>query len=399
VAGTLGTFGFFLPAIGQVPVELYVALFTLLLFVIIFITKMMGYFLIIRNIWDFTYPNAFVTVKGNPCIRGEVLDRLTEARSITEAISLLKGYGMMLDAGEYVTAEEIDRSLDDLYSRECTGIEEIVPGSVRPFFRIFTMLQEIEVLKAAFRRMQAGGVRDGEAESQLVPVGSFTRPVLRKMADARNVDELIRLLQGSVYGPPLLEAFHDAGTERTTLPFERALDRFAGMQLHSALFLVDALQRPVFTHFVLSFSDITNLKILTRGVRDGLGMEALEQYLLPPGRHLPPERLQRIAEARRVREIGSFLQGTPYAAPFDSAAAMYERTGSLMPLEALLDRILLKSVSDLALADIYGPARLLAYLVAKRIELQNIRAVIWGIRNHVAPETLQLQLIREGGAA
>lgn len=382
---------------GSVPPSLLAAVFALLIFVIIFITKLMGYFNILLNIVIFTYPNAFVSVKGNPCIQERELGRLIESGSVADVLALLKGYGFTIEIGEYATMEEIDRGLEEYYTRECTEIERMVPDSVYPFFRVFRMFQEIEVLKAAIR-LKNGNMEAEEMERLLVPVGILSQPLLRKMVDARNLDELVRLLQPTVYGPPLLSALPDATTERTTLPFERALDRFAGEHLTSSLSYIDALQTPAPRDFVMFYFDITNIKILLRGMRDGLEMDVLAQYFLPTGYHLTRDLLKRMSEARSIQDVLAHLQHTPYFDAFDAGMTVYEKSGSLQPFEAALDRWLLDAVIRLSLVYQFGPAALIKYLVAKKFELQNIRAVVWGIQNRSAPETMRALLIRQGGA-
>ncbi|HDR72663.1 MAG TPA: hypothetical protein ENN85_01915 [Methanoculleus sp.] len=383
---------------GSVPPSILAAVFALLLFMILFITKMMGYFKVLLNIVTFTYPNAVVSVKGNPCIQERALNRLIESGSIPEVLALVRSYGFGIDIGDYATMEEIDRWFEEYFRRECTEIEHMAPDSVQPFFRAFCMFQETEVLKAAFRLKHAR-VAAREMESLLGPAGILSQPLVQKMIDARNVDEQVRLLQPTVYGPPLLSALGDVAMERTTLPFERALDTFACEHLRSSLAHSDALQTPALMSFVAFYFDITNIKIALRGVRDGVEMAVLAQYFLPMGHHITREVQKRMAEARSVQDIHAHLQHTPYFEAFDSALLAYEKSGSLQPIEAALDRALLEAVIRLSLVYHSGPAPLLRYLVAKKFELQNVRAIIWGLQNRIAPETVKTLLIRQGGAA
>jgi V/A-type H+-transporting ATPase subunit C len=383
---------------GSLPPAVLAVVFALLMFVIIFITKLMGYFKILLNIVIFSYPNAFVVVRGNPCIQERELNRLIESGSIPEVLALLKGYGFAIDIGEYATMDEIDRGLEEYYHRECTEIEHIVPDSVQPFFRAFCMIQETAVLKTAIRLKNAD-VEPEVMEGSLSPVGILSRHLLRKMVDARNVDELVRLLQSTVYGPPLAVALPDAAMEQTTLPFERALDRFVGEQLQSSLSLIDALQTPPLFDFVMCYFDITNIKILLRGLRDGLGMEVLVQDFLPAGYHITHDALKRMAETRSIQDIPAHLQNTPYGSAFESAMVLYEKSGSLQPFEAALDRVLLDSVYKLSLVYSFGPATVVRYLIAKQFELQNVRAIVWGIQNRNPPETMRAMVVRQGGAA
>lgn len=393
-----GLFSLILPDTGSISPAILAAVFTLLMFVVIFLTKMMGYFKILLNIVIFTYPNAYVAVKGNPLVQERELDRLIESTSIPEVLALLKGYGFAIDIGEYATMDEIDRGLDEYYHRECTEIEQIVPDSVQPFFRSFSMVQEAGVLKTAIRLKHAG-LQAAEMEGMLCPVGVFDPPLLRKMADARNVDELVRLLQSTAYGPPLLGALPEATVEEAVLPFERALDRFVSEQLRSSLSFIDALQTPALFEFIMAYFDITNIKILLRGLRDGLGADSLEQYFVPAGRSIPGDALKRMAEARSIQDLLSQLQNTPYSAAFAPAMVLYEKGGSLQPFEAALDRALLDLVSRLSLMYCFGPATLVRYLVAKHCELRNVRAIVWGIQNRSPAETMRAMVIRQGGAA
>jgi V/A-type H+-transporting ATPase subunit C len=392
-----GLFSLFLPDIGSAPASLIAAVFALLLFVIIFITKLFGFFKILLNIVIFTYPNAYVAVKGNPCIREPELNRLIESGSIPEVLALLRGYGFDIGVGDFATMEEIDHELEDYYCRECTEIEHIVPDSVKPFFRAFCMVQEAGVIKTAIRLKNAG-IEPEAMEGMLGPVGMIDRPLLRKMADARNVDELVRLFQATVYGPTLIGALPDAALEQATLPLECALDAFTGEHLSSSLSLVDALQSPPLADFVMCYFDITNIKILLRGMRDGVEIDVLAQDFLPRGR-ITHDALKRMAEARSVQDLATYLQDTPYGSAFASAMVRSEEIGSLQPFETILDSVLLDAVTRLSLVYTFGPATVIRYLIARQFELRNIRAIVWGIQNRSGPETMRAMVIRQGGAA
>jgi V/A-type H+-transporting ATPase subunit C len=391
ISDLLGEFPEFL---SVAPVEVLAAVSFILFLLILFLVKFIGYFRIVLNIAHFTYPNALVTVKGNPCLMPECIDSIAESKNILEVVDEARRMGLDLGIGDTSTVEEVEKALETFYYNECNTIREIAPDSVKAFFQAYCMWEESEELKRAIRGKHAG-LTPGEIEASLIPVGLLSTDLIQKMADSQSIDDLISLFQHTPYEKvlsPSLQTYHQV---HATIVFELTLDRFILEELQSALSRIDASHLPSATAFVGTFADITNIKTLLRAKKDLLGAEAIEQYLLPAGSQVSSSRLRQMAESKNLREMLGELEGMGLYHGLDAAISSYNESGSLIALENKLDERLLENVLDLAMVYRYGPGPLIGFLVARKFEIQNLRAIIWGINEGIPPETIKSMAIFE----
>ena len=92
--------------------------------------------------------------------------------------------------------------------------------------------------------------------------------------------------------------------------------------------------------FLLQQWDVRNLKTILRGVRSGLSTDEIVAKMVPFGQ-MDEETLKKMAESSSVEDILPLFEGTRYG----QLAAMlpaYEQKNTLLPLEFMLDKILLE---------------------------------------------------------
>jgi hypothetical protein len=86
--------------------EVMAAVFGVTILSMLFIVKLMAYFRVILEIAFFSYPNALVTVKGNPCIETRNLEHIAATRTITGALEEARRLGFDIGPGEPASADE-----------------------------------------------------------------------------------------------------------------------------------------------------------------------------------------------------------------------------------------------------------------------------------------------------
>ncbi|KQC04338.1 MAG: hypothetical protein APR53_10885 [Methanoculleus sp. SDB] len=386
--------GEFPELLAAAPADVILVVFGLIALVVLFLIKFMGYFRIIITIAQFTYPNALVTVRGNPLLSEEHIDRIIASRDIAEAVSEAQRAGIDVGTGEAPSAGEIEQALKTLYHTECDTLEAVAPESVKPLFRAYCMTEEVDELKHAIRMKHAGHPPE-KTEGTLIPVGSLTPDLVRKMREARSVDDLVALLGATPYGEALsgaLQHYHDL---QIPLPLELALDRFTFGELQAALLIIDAEHFRPAQEFVGAYVDTTNIRILLRAKRDLLDAETVVQYLLPGGSRLSAPALKTMAESKTLQELLGDLDALQLHSAINEAISSSGRTGSLIPLEAALDLYLLETVLDLSTIYRYGPGPLIRFLVARKIEIRNLGIILRGIEGAAPGGTIRDLTVRE----
>jgi len=395
VDGLTDLFRQFSDALEIAPIEVTLAVFVVILFLILFIISFMGYFRTVLNIAYFAYPNARVRAIGNPCINRMYIYEISEAKTVYEVLERIRGIGYKIDLGDSERLENVERMMDAMYVRECSKLEETAPEGIKPFFRAYLMLLEAEHLKSAIR-YKIAGLPAEEIEENLVPIGVLTPTMIQKIADANDVEEVILLMQNTPYGHTLTEALQDYTRERTPLSFELSIERLVFETLHASILHLDTTMVPPVKEFVDLYSDITNINMMLRAKRDGLESGVIQKYLLPAGRDLPVSKLKQISEVRDIREVLAALEDTRYKPAIDRALPAYEESRSIRPFETSFEQVLLDRVIDIGVIHQHAAGPLIKFLVARHYEIRNLRAVLWGIHEGVPAERIKKLMICEG---
>lgn len=147
---------------------------------------------------------------------------------------------------------------------------------------------------------------------------------------------------------------------------------------------------------VLSFLkqqwDVKNLKTVLRGVRSNTGADQVMSRLVPFG-ELDNEYLKKLADSGSVEDILTAFEGTAY----DRVAALlpeYEQEKSLLPVEAMLDRILLEEMWNAVTSD----NELIALVpgFAARIDALNLKTVLRAKNDHLLFSDIENYLVAGG---
>jgi len=350
--------------------------------VIIFIILFMSYYMNIITIANFAYPNARLKAIGNPFINKEQLLELLDSRNVSEVLSKVEAEGYKIEN------EDVEFSLSTILITEMKNLIHSVPEGIMPLFDAYLTKLDVNQLKSIIR-MKSSGVGKDEILRKVLPVKNLTSELISELADAKDVETIISMLKET----ELNDAFKTETYEPVEL--ERMLDKYVYEKLRASTLKVDVDVAPCVSVFVGRYADIMNLKILIRSRKMGYEPGVIESFLLGKGRELAEWKLHEITLATNIQEIISETEGTTYAQPLKEALPEYEKTGSVYPLEAALDRELLKTVSSLSVE--YGltagiPIR---FAVAKEYEVRNINAILKGAAEGLTSEKIKPMLIAE----
>lgn len=349
--------------------------------VLILIILFMSYYRTITTIANFAYPNAKLKAIGTPFINKEKLLDLLESSSVSEILSKIEVEGYKVD-------EDIEHSLDKTLIGHMENLVRSVPEGIMPLFNAYLTKFDVEQLKKIIR-MKSDGVEKEQILKKTLPVKVLTSELISELADTKDVETIVSVLKET----PFNDAFKTETYEPVEL--ERMLDKYVYEKLRTSILRVDVDVAPCVSRFVGRYADIMNLKILIRSRKMGYEPGVIESFLLGKGRELAEWKLHEMSMATNVQEIISETEGTAYAQPLKETLPEYEKTGGVYPLEAALDRELLKTVSALSVE--YGltagiPIR---FAVAKEYEVRNINAILKGAAEGLTSEKIKPLLIAE----
>lgn len=384
--------------LGLLPDQVLIGGIGLLLIVLVIIVIFIGYLKILIHIAAFAYPVARVRAIGNLYITSEGTEELGEVKTIQELGAKLKERGFPLRIDETSTLRDLDVMLDRAAVLDHVALEESAPGSILPFFSAFRSLYEIEQLKTAFR-CRLAGLSPDEIRARMIPVGTITPGLIEGCAHAESIDEMVLHLQESVYGKDLqaaLDAYHETGT---LLALEQALDSGALREIVVSRTKVDNLLAGPVAEFCGTWIDIVNLNTMFRARAGGRAAGVKAARFMPGGASLEEWRLRQLMETPTLAETLHQLAGTDYYAVFQPVITDTEEAGSVHLLEIELDHLLLRNVGSLALTYHLTGGPLIRFMVARRFEVRNIRAVVHALMEGLPAGMASRFFVTERGAA
>jgi len=365
------------------PTFVLIVVGTSLLIVVILL---MSYFKVLISITNFTFPNAKIRARGNPFIKRDVLKPLAGSNNVNQIFSQIRKENYDLPKEETDDLPAIEKKLEENVIEDFKKAYMAAPTNFKPFVNTWLLKYDLKMVKRAMKGIYKE--RDSEhINKKLLPVKRIDEEKLEEMKSARNLQELIAILKETDMGEPL------KGKEKVDDFFEIdvALDRFLFQKIRSVVNQVEGEERSTVRYFFGYYTDVLNLKIVLRGLREDIDEETLKGSLLPSGRELEDWKLENMIEANSIEEALIELEGTSYSELRDAKSSM-----SYFELEKKLDEKLLALVSEIHSQDILTVGPLLKFSIAKEMELRNLKILIRGVKESMDPEKMTDLMIMEG---
>jgi V/A-type H+-transporting ATPase subunit C len=361
--------------------------------VLITIILLMSYFNILVSIASFAYPNARLRAMGNPYVSKRRISELVEmagAQEVAQEITK-EGYNVPLNV-ETVGLEEAESELEAAKVRFLKKVLASSPVSLRPFLEAFLIKYDAAQVKKVLRAKQSGMSPD-ELRKRLIPVKAVDQEIVDALVDTTTVDEVCNAVKGTRFGETLAKTASEHRGDIIAL--DLALDKFFFQQLKRAITRVDTSVRETVTIFVGKYIDITNIKHIIRAKQQGLDTSTAEEFLVSGGRNLADWKLSQMVEVKGISELVTELEGTPYIEPMREAMQKYQETKSLFAFESTFDHMLLTAARELESSALIVAGPTIKFIIAKEFEVRNLKAVLRGVYEHMAPEVILPLLIME----
>jgi V/A-type H+-transporting ATPase subunit C len=229
-----------------------------------------------------------------------------------------------------------------------------------------------------------------EIEDDLIRAGEFSGARLDALLAAESIEAVVEELSDTIFGEPLGEALPDYEASGVLVPLENAVDR-----AYYRLLLDGVPEEPdegtrLYVQFLRAEIDFTNVRNALRLARSGADIDPAE-YFIPGGRLFDEGELRQLADnedalVERVRQ-------SPYVDELDEALAELEEAASLIEFERALERALLEYSSQLSNRYPLSVSPVLAYILAKEREVDNIRAIARGREAGLTEEEIEAELV------
>lgn len=305
---------------------------------------------------DFTQGVVRTRVLEKRLLTKGMLERLIDAETFDEALKVLKETDYFLDSMEKTNFETM---LFSTLKRSFQMMDDISPDST--VVDLFRLKYDYHNLKVLLKEI----ILDEDFSHLYLPIGTFDMKQVKKFIVKEKLKEVAPPIQAAI-----MEVLTDFKITRDPQRIGMILDR---LYVHQFLKMINEIHVPLLFEYVRAMIDFINVRTFIRVKRQGKEQKFFEEVFLPGGN---------IVKTTYVHS---------YTAPIDSfmkrirnekitrglipALQSYKETNRFTHFEKAMDDDLMKIIR-VAKTIHFGPEPIFAYLVAKEVEMKNIRMIL-----------------------
>jgi V/A-type H+-transporting ATPase subunit C len=313
---------------------------------------------------------------------GEIA-RFMEETQYESAVNELGSRYSGVDLIEYALNRNLAENFDDLLRWSDGRLYEQVARYLRKF--------DVWNVKTVIRGRYSDAT-DEEIREDLIDAGEFDARLLDRLVAAESIEDVVETLEGTMFGPSLDDAFEAYEQTNTLVPLENAVDRAYYENLVPASEPGAAGDSPeaLYAEFLNAEIDFRNVRNALRLARSGADVDPAE-YFIEGGTLFSASELDRLVGNRD--ELVSRIRESRYGDELSGALDELEAADSLIGFEHALDRALLEYSDHLSHVFPLSVCPVLAYVLAKEREVDNIRAIARGREAGLSEDEIEEQLV------
>ncbi len=227
---------------------------------------------------------------------------------------------------------------------------------------------------------------------EMIPSPTFSEERLKLLASAENFQELLNYLKETEYFDVLSGALEDY-EKLGLIALLSALDKHYYSSLWSGV-LSKKAQRRALKALIGYELDAVNIKLILRLKREGAPPEEATKYIILPSHELTEEMMRSMIIAGDISSAIEVIGRTTYGPILHEALSEVEATGSLFPIERVLDEGLLKVCKREAIVRPMDIGPVIAHIHLKETEVRNLHAIIKLKADKVEPEKIKETIVR-----
>ncbi|PSP57139.1 V-type ATP synthase subunit C [Halobacteriales archaeon QS_1_67_19] len=311
---------------------------------------------------------------------GEIA-RYMEETEYEEEINALGSRYEGVDLIEYALNRNLAKHFEDLLRWADGQLYSFIARYLRKF--------DAWNVKTAIRGIYSDS--DGEAiREDFIYAGEFDREFLDRLADAGSIEEVVEFLDRTRYGDALADAYEDYEETGVLIPLENAVDRTYYEGLIEGVTETDNRATQLYVEFLQAEIDFRNIRNALRTARAGADIDPAD-YFIDGGRLFRASELSQLATS--VEELTAHIRDSTYGDDLSEALDELERADSLIGFEHALDAALLEYSDHLSHVFPLSVCPVLAYVLAKEREIDNIRAIARGREAGLSEDEIESELV------
>jgi V/A-type H+-transporting ATPase subunit C len=268
-----------------------------------------------------------------------------------------------VDLIEYALNQNLAKHFDDLLDWSEGKLYDYIARYLRKF--------DAWNVKTVLRGLYADASRQA-VEDDLIEAGEFSEAFLDRLVEAESIEAVVDVLSGTLFGDGLEAAYEDYEEQGVLVPLENAVDRAFYETLLSGLPSEPEYATELYVEFLRAEVDFRNVRNALRIARSGADIDPTE-YFIEGGRLFKRGEINQLVTS--MDELVARIRSSPYGSDLDEALDELEQADSLIGFEHALDAALLEYSDKLSNRYPLSVCPVLAYILAKEREVDNIRAI------------------------
>jgi V/A-type H+-transporting ATPase subunit C len=244
-------------------------------------------------------------------------------------------------------------------------------------------------VKTVIRGLYADSDRES-VETDLIRAGEFSDRLLDRLVNAGSIEEVVDELDRTIFGDPLAAALSDYEESGVLVPLENAVDRAFYEALIGDLPNEPDRATELYIEFLTAEIDFRNVRNALRLATSGTDMDP-SKYYIEGGRLFDEGDLRRLVGNRG--QLVEHVRASVYGDDLDEALDELDEAGGLLEFEQALDAALLEYSHTLSNRYPLSVCPVLAYVLAKEREVENIRAIARGREAGLSEDEIERELV------
>ncbi|WP_297418631.1 V-type ATP synthase subunit C [Thermococcus sp.] len=333
--------------------------------------------LIIYKYTPYSYPNARIKAMEARLLTEQRFNELAESGTLQDfAVSLedtdYRNYFVEIQS---YNVESIERAFEEALAGTYEMMAKILPKRVNPFFKLLLEEWDVRNITSVIKAKFAGE----PAEDYVMEIG-FMFPRANAIAEAKSIEEILVILEGTPYEEPYQKLLLDEIDVRT---FETELYRMHYRKLLNYALSKKDEERTILEEFVRLKIDKMNILTVLRAKAAKLPAEEIRPMLIPGG----SIKLESLLHVEDLGMALAELDSTKYGPVIRDVREEVER--DLGVLEKVLNGYMLKRMNELNRFYPLSVAAPLVYILQKEREVKKLRAIAKLISDGLQPERIK----------
>ncbi len=273
--------------------------------------------MMLKAAFQYSYINAKIRSLKSMLLKRIDYENMSRISGYEGLVECLKRTSFALKWKNYQPSFDglIQMYYEDLFS-SYDKVIEMLSGNRKKLIQHLYQKYEMENLKVILRIISSE-----KSNKKLTGKSRYLLSLKKKTASfsakdllkAKNVDEIIYLLQGTWYGEPLKHSLYRFALEKETFPLEMALDLFYYKRLWQHISSLSYRERKIAQNLLGVQYDILNIFWIFRFKKMFyFSPEEILNYSLMHGKYLSANRRLKLAYSVDYNDMLNNLIGTPY---------------------------------------------------------------------------------------